>query len=268
MTRLMILLALLFVGCSDETETTPEVSDASSLDMSTASDMGEEADVTDHGSGDAAQESDLAEAADTGTDAAADTGSGEPCPNGICSPQDCIDNGWIPPSNLQRDTRPLLNDSTVATTWEQFFGNPFPRGNTRFLEVDPDHYVSIEFDTNDFRNEGSIVFENPQGVGPWGSRLITINQCPGYFGPSPYPADPECREWKFAIANIDFTIGAEDSTFSCDLEPDRTYYLNIVPVDEVLPEGSEDLTWRCAIGDMTSDRWDTCGALMETTFIP
>ena len=205
---------------------------------------------------------------DMGTDmqGAGDAGPDEPCPGGQCSPQDCAANGWVPPGNLQRDTMPLLRDDTVALDWEQFYGQPFPRGNARKLEVEPDHYVAIELDTNTFRGEGSIIFDNPQAAGPWGSRLISISQCPGYFGPSPYPGDPECREWKFAVGNIDFTVAAGSDTRDCDLEPDRTYYLNIVFVDEVLPEGSEDLTWRCALGELEDETWETCGALMESTY--
>lgn len=278
-------LSMLHLGCTgnalQETTTTPPP-----LDMARVEDMKDDMASRDIGN---APEMDLAPDLSINLDANADAGEGdagfdagtggdmappldagpsEPCQGGVCTPQDCIDNGWVPPGNLRRDTMPLLRDDTVALDWEQFFGQPFPRGNARFLEVEPEHYVAIEFDTFDFQNDGKIVFDNPQAAGPWGSRLITINQCPGYFGPSPYPEDDECREWKFAVGNIDFTIGSDtDSPFDCELEPNRKYYLNIVFVDEILPVGSEDLIWRCAIGDQQRDNWETCGALMESTYV-
>jgi hypothetical protein len=203
---------------------------------------------------------------DVGTDTGSDMGAGDLCAGPRCTPQECAANGWTPPSNLQRDTRAILREETETRTWEQFYGVPFPRGNARFLEIEPEHYVSFEFDTGTFRGDARVIMDNPQAAGPFGSRLATIGPCPGYFGPSPYASDPACRDWIFAIGDLDMVVGEDGSLNECELEPGRTYYLNIVPVDEVLPAGAEDLTWRCAIGDTMRERWDTCGALMEATF--
>jgi hypothetical protein len=280
--RFFVFVSALALGaCSDDAGTSPTAqpdathNDASTPDMPQGVDAGPEADGgTDTGTmGDAdsgTMGDDMGTMGDDMGTMGNDAGPGELCTDGSCGPQDCIDNGWLPPSNLQRDLRPILNDrTTVVQTWEDFWGLAFPSGNSRDLEVERDRYVTMEFDTNGVGGSGMVVFDNPQGIVPSGSRLATISQCPGYFGPSPYPDDPDCRRWFFGIGNLRYAIGAAtDTAFSCDLKPDRTYYLNIVFVNEVLPEGSEDLTWKCATGDMPDNGSDTCGALMELTYVP
>ncbi|MDT8322314.1 MAG: hypothetical protein RQ826_17505 [Xanthomonadales bacterium] len=179
-------------------------------------------------------------------------------------PQFCLDEGRVPPPGMTRDTAilwslgaPSVELSTETRTWQQTFNGEFPQGNDRNTEVRRDQYAALLFNTGtaSINQTGRVVFNNPQFTQTLdvGQKIVTISQCPGDFGPQ---VDPDCRR---VIINegLRWEVNT-NGAFTCKLDPNTDYYLNVMFVAD--PTASP-LEWECVIPPNAPD--SRCGTTID-----
>lgn len=155
----------------------------------------------------------------------------------------CEDRG--PPAGWNLQIECVYNSSSdcrqFANLWGAWPGSP---GITRNFYVNSSNngrrYVAMRFDSGNLSpsKKGAIQLNVPQfGVGiDAGPILFSISECPGDFHKSQLDdaMGPGCRQhntvdnWGF---NTEFRWGGTDYTSTlgrCGLEPNKTYYLNIL----------------------------------------
>ncbi|MDZ7791295.1 MAG: hypothetical protein U5L08_12550 [Xanthomonadales bacterium] len=131
---------------------------------------------------------------------------------------------WTESTDLRFGTPP---------SWEGSFGNGFPKGNTFELKLDKGEYAALRFTTPSYigaASTGQINGETSasQSYGP-GQRLMSITPCPGQFNPAEID-DSRCLIAQMNTGDQFKWVGAGHSQaqYRCELEPDTTYFLNIL----------------------------------------
>lgn len=154
--------------------------------------------------------------ADPGPDADADAA-------GPDEPEPCPDLSH----SLSRDSRQsynLGNNANYPASSTEMKWVDDPEGEiSQNMAVLVDHYAALEFTTGG-PVVGSTQFEDSSLVTQPGNTVLAISECPGQFVDLP--------QWCVAsnyLPGLFWTVGHpdEDYPFSCALEPDTTYYLNI-----------------------------------------
>ncbi|MCA1778107.1 MAG: hypothetical protein LC637_01615 [Xanthomonadaceae bacterium] len=185
------------------------------------------------------------------------------------TPQSCIDAGRVPPGNLVQDTAIIFNSSTQTTSWAGTFGVLFPNGNNRNTEINAGSYASIAFNTGSLASgtEGIVAFNAPQFNGQinGGSKLVTISECPGYFGDEGTTSDLECRQLLQPNGNVRWIINNPTAGFRCNLQPDTDYWLNIV-YTESMPADSTNVPWFCTGAGDEGSATGRCGSTIDIFF--
>lgn len=179
-------------------------------------------------------------------------------------PQECIDQGRLPPSGWQQELNPLpLSTSTIVTTWTQMFGNTFPFGGANDIRVRPNRYIALEFNTATSAPSGRIAFSDLSGnvVGVLQRPAIaSMSICPGDFAPQP---DLDCRQVSVGTSIPAFrwtrTAGAP---FACDLPFNDDYYFNISYVSSATQDNPDpnQLDWQCDASSPSTP----CGHRLQT----
>lgn len=135
---------------------------------------------------------------------------------------------WAPADSILRGDN--THDPEV---FADIFNSPFPgTTNTAHFEIRKGRYAAIRFQTPSNLNattEGQFNSVAAGQVYPGGDkRLVSISQCPGVFDPQ-HVADEDC------LKNLNLTTpmywrgpDSSDAAYRCNLQPDTTYYLNIV----------------------------------------
>jgi len=175
------------------------------------------------------------------------------CENGACKP-------ILHPNSWTRETKPLATQpQQQITTWEQLFGQAFPKGNARDTRVGIDKYASISFNSGTLGTSGQLGFSdlggNVVGVG-MRPAIVSVSELPGDFR-SQFGQYENCFKTGVGTQNPSFlwTRDPADTNFKCLLEPNKDYYLNIAYVSTATQEGLvSDFDWEC-----TSFPTEYCG---------
>lgn len=185
-----------------------------------------------------------------------------PRPSGVQAASQCI---WGP-------TSPNLN--VDCTSWTSFFGTAFP-GNTvgtRFFQ-NPGEYVALEFNTGNYTGSrtGRFSLAEPQFGNPTfppGPVIATISRCPGdfdrdaiiadseaacYASPNPVTGSVQLPRW----STEGYTGGVGNPSGFCALQPNETYFLNIMFTQSPAGTAPNNLQWSCN-GSQTR-----CGFLIQ-----
>lgn len=150
--------------------------------------------------------------------------------------------------------------------YASLFGDAFPgTGQAKDFFLERDQYVALEFDTTGLtQSNGGWAVEGasiPPTSG--GNRIMTISQCPGDFDQDAIESEmgPGCYvktggftpsvTWKRAG-----TVGSQ-----CELDLDRTYYLNIIFTSDPAGTPPGTLDWSC-----TDPQADACGVNIQPSF--
>lgn len=176
------------------------------------------------------------------------------------------------PDHLQRAERCIWDwaepDTSVdCSSWESFFGVPFPQGSTsaKFFQ-EPGEFLALEFDTENLSPSllGQMNTEAAQYGAPanfqGGHMIWTISTCPGDFDREAIISNfgERCYMQGGSATRIRWSgHDPEASNHRCNLEPDKTYYLNVLFTDS--PEGTpvDTLNWACTGGS------EYCARLLE-----
>ncbi len=120
------------------------------------------------------------------------------------------------------------------STWSAVFGDSFPEGGTFHLQLTKGEYAAMRFTTPANLNSlsaGSINSEisstsSQSGAGP---RMISITTCPGVFDPQEI-SDSDCLAANVGSGeSFKWTgPGHQFAFFQCELQPNTTYYLNML----------------------------------------
>lgn len=120
-------------------------------------------------------------------------------------------------------------------------------------------YVAIEFDTNGMAGtaSGRLSTESPGAVINSERLLATISKCPGDFNPSQVTG---CYISPSAFSQFTWRGPDSGSTSSCVLQPNETYYLNILSTNSPLG------TAPSAIEPVDACDNNKCGVLLTPRF--
>lgn len=158
-------------------------------------------------------------------------------------PTDCQLEGRVPPPGITQDTNILYNIFNQplggdARTWDDIFGGLFPDSGSVFWNSNRDTYISLEFTTAGVGvgTDGRFEINNPQGSFDFGLSLVTFSQCPGDFTDQ---VDPDCKK-QINNGGINWTVGVNPFQ-DCELEPNSTYYLNVLHTTRTQPP----FQWEC-----------------------
>lgn len=186
-----------------------------------------------------------------------------------------------PPSHLNRATQCIWDSSRSrpanvdCTQWTSFFGSPFPQSSstTRFFQ-NPGEYIALQFNTGsnwtgDLSGRFSIgepQFGNP--VFQPGSSISTISRCPGDFNRDAIVSETEAACYSSPnpftgvsgfprFSTKDYSGNRGNTRHFCALEPNTTYYLNVVFTNSPAGTSPNSLNWVCGSSQ------SRCGYLVQ-----
>lgn len=128
---------------------------------------------------------------------------------------------------------PTLSGSTVD--WKTHFGHTWPApGYAEVVTTIPRAgYLAIKFSTGSVLEDGgvaSILHTSTEG-----DRLGAISECPGDFSQVLPDTVINCTELWYIGGSIKWNTLSGDELGECDLESNKTYYLNLTFTDGVDP---------------------------------
>lgn len=148
----------------------------------------------------------------------------------LCASRPPLSNygNWQPASDID------YYDDPDPSVFAEVFHQPFPgTPNTLWFYLEEHRYASIEFTTPSQLNsshQGQFNSENFGQSFEIGSeqRWVSITSCPGVFDLQ-HIEEPDCIAKRNATQEFRWVgPGHDNSEYFCELEPDKTYYLNIV----------------------------------------
>lgn len=94
----------------------------------------------------------------------------------------------------------------------------------------PDHYARLDFRTPSEPLSGRVQVDmaSPKFGDSTARGWMSISRCPGDFD----PPDPLCVSGPRVAMTVHFSVGPPEESWECELEPDQTYYLNLVHSDD------------------------------------
>jgi hypothetical protein len=132
-------------------------------------------------------------------------------------------------TSLERATDVLLsNDSENGESFESVFGNSFPafQSPQKPFRLFDGFYASMQFTTpSNLTAAGRLYFNELLGTAG-GSRIVAISPCEGDFNPQGLPE--HCVDKVDGLGNFRWTTSETDQARGCLLEPNQTYFLNII----------------------------------------
>ena len=187
------------------------------------------------------------------------------------TPQSCIDEGRLPPSNWTRELSANLDDPTRTTrTWiDMFDSTRFPNGDSVNMRIRPDRYGAFFLDTGTEGQRGFIDFAdltaNILGVRTVPG-LVSMSPCPGDFLPQSGSA-ARCRLTSVGSVAPQFqwTRNSSQAAFLCLLPPNAEFYLNVTYVSPATENSTnpENFDWQCALDAPSLP----CGHRMVSTVV-
>ncbi len=134
-----------------------------------------------------------------------------------------------PPASACEDYVAPLSGTTVP--WESVFAADFPMPGyaNDYVTINRYGYMSLEFDTANFTDTGSV--STIEVTTTSGSRVGSISQCPGDFDVA-----AECKYTWGTSGGIIWST--ENYNGACQLDPDTTYYFNVTFTDGSDPTSS------------------------------
>lgn len=137
-----------------------------------------------------------------------------------------------------------------CTSWDALFGGAFTEvsGATQRLATNrllPTHYLAIEFNTGDLapHAQGAITSDRAGGMMDLHFRTWSISTCPGDFDQTAVSAETGCYGRLTSSRHLFW--GGRNSSRSCKLEPNTTYYLNIIGTNSPLGTDPDLLEPNC-----------------------
>ncbi|MGK7295442.1 MAG: hypothetical protein ACNS61_06370 [Candidatus Wenzhouxiangella sp. M2_3B_020] len=144
------------------------------------------------------------------------------------------------PTNLTRDTAIIPLSSDETTTFASIWGD-FPGANTNNWRIRNGQYAALEFSTVGLSSNaiGQVSIQSGPD-NPLGPHLYSISECPGDFGPN---VPTNCRKVVDPAQQEELVWAMDPFSVQCDLEPNKTYYFNMVPAIN-LPS-TRNPQWAC-----------------------
>lgn len=168
------------------------------------------------------------------------------------------------PTGLSRAADAIWGQSASNASghfWDGVFIGPFPSTtNSRTYFQRPGNYHAIQFNTGNMPSDATGQINSWEPQGPWslqaaaGWRIVSFSTCPGDFNPD--GKEPGCIRRIGGTDNIRWGGANTGDVFRCALQPNTTYYLNIVYTDSQV--GDPNPNWNC------SGPRENCGALMQS----
>lgn len=180
------------------------------------------------------------------------------------SPSEC--EGRLPPEGWTRLTNGCKfvigsGYQGDCTSWDALFGGGFTEvsgGTARIAtnRLDPTHYLALQFSTQGMASDarGSITSDRAGGMMELHRRIYSISSCPGDFDSSVINNETGCYGQLTSIRHLRW--GGPDSDESCQLEPNKTYYLNLIGTDSPLGTSPDALQPNCSSNE-------NCGAVYD-----
>jgi|SRR5690625_103549 len=150
-------------------------------------------------------------------------------------------------TSLNRDMKPSVDYN--GTNWEDVFLYWPGTSQQTPIRINRNHYAAIKFTAESpIRSDASIsISMNGASYhhGPSGPMLMTISTCPGDFNKVAIEADPDLSGSCFDTPRLGYQ--EEQFVNRCIVQENKTYYMNIVPVDTLnsSPEKNSDINWYC-----------------------
>ena len=148
-----------------------------------------------------------------------------------------------------------------CTSWDAIFGGGFDEVNGRTRRIatnrqDPFHYLALEFRTGDITptQRGSLTSDSAGGMMDSRRRIYSISTCPGDFHQEAVMEETGCYGQLTSIFHLFW--GGEESGRQCQLQPNTTYYLNLISTNSALGTNPRNLVPNCPNGD-------NCGAVYD-----
>ncbi|MEX0915582.1 MAG: hypothetical protein WD397_01520 [Wenzhouxiangellaceae bacterium] len=169
----------------------------------------------------------------------------------------------VPTALCELSTHNTWIGSTNCFEYASLFGQEFPgfTGQGKNFALERDTYVALEFSTAGLsHSKGLWTFETPN-LAPTtrGPRLMTISQCPGDFDRDAIEAEmgSNCYVRTDTLQKSVFWKQAGTSGARCELDLDKTYYLNMIYTTDPAGTPPAELEWACGSNESTSG----CGDL-------
>lgn len=165
-----------------------------------------------------------------------------------------------PTALCERTARPLgFVESTNCFDYSSVFGAEFPgiTGQGVAIGQSRDTYFAMEFNTGSTTAiRGNWTFESPQ-ISPTttGSKLMTISQCPGDFDQTAIENEmgPNCylHTGSSFLNSVGWKLPGGTGA-RCELDPGKTYYLNMIYTTDPAGTPPSELQWGCQDSSTTS----------------
>ena len=128
------------------------------------------------------------------------------------------------PVGCEENPIPGVSWHTVPSTYEEVFGEwPGIPGNWSEYQVTTDKFGALWFATGVAQTTGKFATETTGQVGGMNQKTIALTECPGDFAPS----DPDCR-LTGTTGQIWWRSGGAPAPGICELDPNTTYYVNVI----------------------------------------
>ena len=198
--------------------------------------------------------------------------NGSPDPD----PVQCDDPARQPPPGWTRLTSGNLSCRYDATSgqfvgdcssWTGIWPFEFPGGNglpQRLIvnRQSPNEYLAIEFNSSGLgANEIMEIRRNTSTGISSTTSIATISTCPGDFDQESILDETGCY-FRLPFLFEDIEIGGSQTTRSCRLESNQTYYLNILHTDAPAGTPANEIESNCGLGS-NPNQW--CGNIYNPT---
>ena len=186
-------------------------------------------------------------------------------------PEECAQQGRLPPPHWTRELHGLVDDPHIITdtwqsTWRLEF--PFPSGNVRNIGIKKNHYLSLMFNSGIRGTGGQLNMLDLGGdVVGMGTRpaIVSLSRCPGDFKPQKGNRKL-CQRMAVGglSSSFSWTRAPDEAHLRCLLLPNEVYFLNIAYVSTQSQDAQdpENLVSRCQPSH--PDR--PCGHAVQHTF--
>jgi hypothetical protein len=158
------------------------------------------------------------------------------------------------PTNMTRAATCRAGTSANCAIYTEVFGD-FPGSGAKEIEIQSNQYLAMQFTTAGLASTASGIWTREQVSGGTTGRLLTtISRCPGDFDLQAIQAEmgsDQCYRFQIGAGTIQ-SLKMPDGLFTrCPVQPNTTYYLNMVVTDSASGTSPSQLTWDCPNGATT-----------------
>ena len=129
---------------------------------------------------------------------------------------------------------PVLNG--ITKDWSEHFGGsvwPDPSFSEELTAITTAGYLAIAFNTGNVLEDGGITAI--EHTSTQGARLVSISECPGDFVDYLPESANDCSRLFRIGGSLKWNTYAGGLFGQCDLESNKTYYLNVTFTDGLDP---------------------------------